>query len=225
MASGLVAPLVMAPVGWGWASGKRLRSADAPAFGDARATRRADGRAKRGITRESRAKENAPLVSIGSRTSGTVRTRHADYVSRGVCFSRERLSADPGIKNLPSLETDARGAGCASSEPGARGRARWIDDRSKTETESRARPPKGRTAWSCALGMDVVRSGHGASSSHASSRPRTKMRARLVLVVSDRPPRRKNSADEGRRRRPALTPARADLDPVVESHPNARVAL
>ena len=141
-----------------------MRSADAPAFGDARATRRADGRSKRGITRESRAKENALLVSIGSRTSGTVRTRHADYVSRGVCFSRERLSADPGIKNLPSLETDARGAGCASSEAGARTRARWIDDRSKTETESSARPPKGRTAWSCALGMDVVRSGHGAFS-------------------------------------------------------------
>ena len=98
LASALVAPLVMAPVGLGWASRKRLRSADAPAFGDARATRRASGRAKRGITRESRAKESAPLVSIGSRTSGTVRTRHADYVSRGVCFSRGRLSADPGIK-------------------------------------------------------------------------------------------------------------------------------
>ena len=69
-----------------------------PGFRRRARTRRASGRAKRGITRAPREKESAPLVSIGSRTSGTVRTRHADYVSRGVCFSRGRLSADPGIK-------------------------------------------------------------------------------------------------------------------------------
>ena len=90
-----------------------------PGFRRRARTRRASGRAKRGITREPREKESAPLVSIGSRTSGTVRTRHADYVSRGVCFSRGRLSADPGIKS-PVTRDGCEGRGvCLERTRGA----------------------------------------------------------------------------------------------------------
>ena len=220
LASALVAPLVMAPVGSGMGVEEKIALSGRPGFRRRARTRRASGRAKRGITRAPREKESAPLVSIGSRTSGTVRTRHADYVSRGVCFSRGRLSADRD-KNLPSLETDARGAGCASSEPGARTRAQWIDRRSKNETESNALPPKGRAAWSRALaGWSLLVLSPGAFSH---SRPRTKTRARASCPTDRRCG--KISADDGRRRRPSLTPTRADLDPIVEFHPNARVAF
>ena len=190
-----------------------------PGFRRRARTRRASGRAKRGITRAPREKESAPLVSIGSRTSGTVRTRHADYVSRGVCFSRGRLSADPGIKisRHSRRMRGARGVPRANQGRG-HGRNGSIADR-KTRRSRTLYLRKAARRGAVRLGWSLLVLSPGAFSH---SRPRTKTRARLV---SDRPSMRKISADDGRRRRPSLTPTRADLDPIVEFHPNARVAF
>ena len=219
LASALVAPLVMAPVGLVMGVEEKIALSGRPGFRRRARTRRASGRAKRGITRAPREKESAPLVSIGSRTSGTVRTRHADYVSRGVCFSRGRLSADPGIKisRHSRRMRGARGVPRANQGRG-HGRNGSIADRKTRRSRTlylrkAARRGAVRLEWS----LLVLSPG---AFSH--SRPRTKTRARLV---SDRPSMRKNSADDGRRRRPSLTPTRADLDPIVEFHPNARVAF